>query len=281
MPRVEEARRAFERLAVAARPEDGLHPQGLPGAEQELAVVVHVVHLVHEHGAVGAVTTGHAWKRGVELVEQVLVRRVAHVVGARAAGAVVAPNMLQIQPVAYFVHGKPAQGVAGIQSRVAPAKKSIVHYNAILTGIGGHTWENAIAATQRQVADPDVQVVGRVPGSGAAAARLLHRIGAERRCVGSTGVVAPGDAGGRVAAGVAGGQAEAHARIAHARGKRSGHRRPVGAGAQLAAEGQVQRLDLVPDDDIAQVLVLGAVDYVHHHGMTSRGGGGPIGSGIF
>ena len=98
------------RPIVAARAiQAGLHARDLARREHEHRGIVDVVHVVHEHVAVGPVAAGDVRERRRAGVATALIGRVGHVVRAGAARAVVTPDVVQVEPVADLVRGRAAE----------------------------------------------------------------------------------------------------------------------------------------------------------------------------
>ena len=95
--------------------EAGLHAGDLARGEHEHRGIIDIVHVVHEHVAVGSVVAGDVRERRRAGVSSRLIGRVRHVVRARTAGAVIAPDVVEVQPMADFV----GRGTAEMERRAA------------------------------------------------------------------------------------------------------------------------------------------------------------------
>ena len=239
----------------AARPvQTGLHARDLTGAEHKHAAVVGVVHVVHEHVTVWAVAARDLRKSRHAGVRAGLIGGVGDVVGAGAAGTVVAPDVVQVQPVTDLV-GSSATQVEGHCCGAYSAEGRVTDHHAIGRCRTARELRVAEQATG-QPAHPDVEVALRRPGVRPAARAGFHRVvlaeGRDRSLTAN-------DARGRVAVRVAGGQEVLDAGVGGQRQvgcRRAGN---IGIGAPEVA---VEHGNLALDLGVADVLRCGVPDDV-------------------
>lgn len=226
--------------------------------------VVDVIHVVHEHVAVRAIVAADVREAGHTGVGAALVRGVGHIVSTAAAVAVVAPDMVQVEPVADLVR----RGAAQVERRRDAADRAESgtqdHHAIGLRRTAGELRIAEQAATQ--LANPDVQVTCSRPGIHAAAGGCLDRV-----VVGKAGDrgLAPFDARGGRTVRRAVCQVELDARI---RSQGQEWRRRAGDIRIGATKVAVQDIDLAADLRIGDVLGRRIPDHVHHDRNTGDAG---------
>src|SRR4029079_18232974 len=95
---------------AAAKPiERCLHPYDLPGGEHHHRRVVDIVHVVHEHVAVWTVAAADVREGRDAIVRPALIRCVGHEDVRGTAGAIVAPDVPQVEPMADLVRRRAAE----------------------------------------------------------------------------------------------------------------------------------------------------------------------------
>ena len=186
-----------------------------------------------------------------------LVGRIGHVIGATTAGAVVAPDVVEVEPMADFM-GRRAPQVERWCRRADRAEGGIADDHAI----GGCRAAGKLGITQQaagELADPDVEIpIGRPGIQPAGGLRLDCVVARERDHRG----LAPLDARGRRALRVDGGQIKLDAGVGRQWQERRRRVVDVGIGA---AEVAVQNGDLAGDLGVRDVLRCGVPHHMHDH----------------
>ncbi len=239
-----------------------LHAYDLTGGKHDHHAVIHIVHVIHEHIPVWTISAGHVGECGCPEVVVLLRRRIGDKVVARTI-VLVAPNVMEIEPMADLMGGCPAK--IGRRPRGASrSERGIVDRDAV--GVGSAragklrvTIQGADVWVDDFRADPNIQISGGVPGIMPALGRELHLVvGGEAR----DSRLRASDPGCRIPVGVDASHFELDPNVA---GKRLEDRRRVGRIGIRHAIIAIEHVNLAGDLCIGNILRRRSVDHMHDH----------------
>lgn len=239
--------------------DDAEHAVALVERKHVHAAVIDVVHVVHVHLAI-AITAA--------TVERIVGEAGAAVVFLLCGGGVadevvaavrVAPDVVEEKPMADLVGGCTAL-VAGGDAAAADTKGGVVDHHAVVVRVIGEFVREGRVAVElvAEVADPDVEVAGRIPVVAAACGTELDVVGACTCEVG--GCRGAGDAIGGIALRIDAGEAELDVAVGGDTAEGVTRRHDVGI---EATEIFIQDVDLRLDLRVGDVLVCRFVDDMH------------------